>query len=224
MAEISHWLQNALVADLVEQAQQDHDFYEVHDLIYVPIKDEREVTGHLARHLGFRDLSVYNEAAGLHATLLALVPELERLLKARPLPEDGKDAEALAQLVCRDLSPVETYATLLAGPPRWRGRRVSAGVIDSLPAQLAPVLVREFAASLNDLFARWRTLNVPGLFRKWKADEDARQERERVAALEARTERTTDLSEAERAERRREREDRMKQRTGMGFTPTYRAR
>jgi hypothetical protein len=187
MVDISRRLRDALVADLV--ADED-DPAEVDRLTRARIKDADEVRRHLGRQLGFW----YIDGSGdIHATLQTLVPELERMLSAWPLPEDGRQAANLAQLACKDLNDYEVYATLLAGPSRWRKLAVNC-TVDDLPDRLKVVLLSGFTASLNELLARWTSWDVPKLYGKWR---DAKVEREHVE-MEARRAATAQLSPEER--------------------------
>jgi hypothetical protein len=207
MADISVRLRDALVADLVDEAVALKWDEEVERLTHDRIKEDYEVAAHLGRLLGFHTIAGPGD---IKATLMSLVPELQRMLRDWPLPEDGKSVDILARQACRDLSPNEVYATLLAGPARWR-RDALRCTVDGLSEQLAPILLRGFTSSLNEMLRRWAALDVPKLYLKWQNDKKTRDEKARKAERAARAALTPE-------ERRRKREDDAKIRSGY-FTP-----
>jgi hypothetical protein len=117
-----------------------------------PLQDERDWTRNLGRQLGLRD----DEIAGVHDTLLLVVRELDNLIRVWPPPlEDGNACQQLAHEATKNLQPVELYATLMAGPPRWREARVQGCKIGKLAGQLQPALEKALAAGLNQVLGRW---------------------------------------------------------------------
>src|SRR6266511_284978 len=109
---LSPRLRNALVADLVEKAVPD----EVDRWLLARLP-EHEWVEHLARQLGFRTT---DGPGGIHDTLMLCIPELDRMLREWPLPSDGKASYALARAATKSLTSLESYATLLVGPGKWR--------------------------------------------------------------------------------------------------------
>jgi hypothetical protein len=204
--EISNWLHNALIADLVERAHADDDYREADRLIHERMEDEHEVTLHLALQLRL-DAWNLDGPSDLHATLVTLVPVLQRALNEWPLPEDGKTANELAQLACKNLSDYEVYASLLDGPAKWRRAQIGGGSVEKLADQMRPILLREFTSSLNEMLERWRKLDLPKLYGRW-------MEAKRVHELAERQARQQLSSEV----RQRRRADVMKQ-YGKPYVP-----
>lgn len=195
--EISPRLHDALVADLVQEAIAEGDREEVETLMREPIRDEHEVTRHLRRQLDISEI----EGSGIHDTLWTLKPELEGLLHEWPPNQDGKAGDVLAQLACKNLGDYEVYATLLAGPTRWRAKGKVDCHVENLPANLLPILQRGLAASLNGMLGRWTRWDV----RRLRARVHEERRISEAAEQKARLAQTTPEV------RRRKREDDRKQ-------------
>jgi hypothetical protein len=171
-ARISPRLRDALVADLVmEDLDPDGDgaYW-----LTVALKHEEEWTEHLARQLGF---SRTDGPSDLHQTLLLIVRELDDMLRHWPPPhEDSSTCRKLAHDATKSLTPLELYATFLAGPTHWRAKKVDACKIDKLPAQLQPILERALAAELSRVLGQWV---------KWDTRKLKERRREAIKAAEA---------------------------------------
>lgn len=146
---ISPRLKQALVADLVmgdPTRESDHWLVE-------PLREPAEWTEHLARQLGIRDtLGV----ADIHGTLLLIVGELDDLIRYWPPPRDGNAWKDLAHEATKSLSPVEVYATLLAGPESWRNQTLDKGCkVDRLHLHLQPILAKVLTAELSRVIGDW---------------------------------------------------------------------
>ncbi len=212
--DISRRLHDALIADSVEDAGDDEAW--IDQLLRWSAKDPRDVTEHLARQLGFSAFAMTDDAVDLHETLFPLVTELDDILKRRwPLPPESKAASELAQLACRHLGGLATYATFRHGPERWKRERIGATTVGALDLALQPLLLRCFTTSLNELLARWQRWDVLGLRERWKRERTERDE----AAWEARK---TERAGSSPQERARKRAERLKLSGGYNFTPTYR--
>jgi hypothetical protein len=205
--KLSPRLKDALIADLLQDADDDLG----DQLLLERFRDEYEWTEHLKRQLGLRA----HGAGDVHETLKVLLPELGRLLREWPLPTDGKACRSLAEVATKSLLPVETYATLLSGPRRWRkpvlGQDVS---VEHLDGRLRVVLQRALATSLNDMLGRWTAWEIPRLRQRWR-EAKARQSESREEVDE--TERAAARAERQRA-LRETREDRARWRRAC-YTP-----
>lgn len=172
---ISSRLKNALIADRVAEADP---VLADRLLLNGVSNDERDWTEHLGRQLGMP--TTYVPYAGVHDTLLVLLPELDRLLSEWPLNPDSKVCTTLARVATKSLHDVEVYATLLAGPPAWRHPPVGADCrIERLGAHLRETLARVLAAELSRMLQRWSDWDVRGL------REHRQAAKEREAKLEA---------------------------------------
>ena len=146
---ISPRLRNALVADLVVEDLSD----EGDELLLRPLHDPMEWTEHFGRQLGMH--TTYG-TGGVHDTLLLILREVEDLIRAWPIRHDVGLCRALAHEATKHLGPLELYATLLAGPARWRNAKIEPGCkIDRLPGRLQPILEKALAAELNRVLAKW---------------------------------------------------------------------
>jgi hypothetical protein len=185
-ARISGRLRNALVADLTDE---EADLVEV-DRLLTESMGERDWTEHLGRQLGFRTM---HSVGDVHATLMVLIPELDRLLRNWPLPEDGKAVGVLALAATKSLPPLEAYATLLDGPGGWHASLHFDSSFEGLGACFREALERGLRASLNDMFGRWTRWNIPKMRERW---------------LEAKKRQAEEVSEVDLIERRRTAEQR----------------
>jgi hypothetical protein len=188
---ISPRLRDALVADLMEEADE-----EVADWLLSERRrnDEHECTEDLARQLGFRQ--TYGPV--VHDVLMFMLPELDRLLRQWPLPQDNKECAFIVKHATSALRPGETLSLLIAGPPSWsRGPLPEGATYASLPRHCESVAVKGLTASLRGVLDRWDTWNVPALHVQWN---EARF-RKRAQS----TAPTPPVSEAERAQRRADR-------------------
>ncbi|MGP8064506.1 MAG: hypothetical protein ACLP5O_18420 [Acidimicrobiales bacterium] len=142
-------LKQALVADLV---MQEDDRSNDH-LLTDRMNDNHELTENLARQLSL----TYYSPAGIHDTLLVVIVLIDELLRGVwPPPHTPEDCQPIAVAATKNLDGYEVYATLLAGPGRWRNRRIQDGVtVSSLPATLKPILATELATELSQMFSRW---------------------------------------------------------------------
>lgn len=146
---ISPRLKQALVADLVmDDLTQASDHWLVE-----PLREEDDWTEHLARQLGIRDTS---GSADMHSTLLLIVRELDELIRTWPPPRDGAAWKDLAHDATKHLTPIEVYATLLAGPASWRSQTVPVGCkVDRLHLHLQPALEKVLTAELSRMVGDW---------------------------------------------------------------------
>jgi hypothetical protein len=151
---ISWRLQHALVADeVVEDLSTEAD-----ELLEKRIVDQTEWTEHLGRQL---DIKTYGRG-DVHSTLLTLIPLLDELVRAWPPGHDPAVCRRLAEEACKNLSPFELYATLLAGPARWRTRKIAPGcTVDRLPVHLKPILEAALAAELDLMLGKWVQWDIP---------------------------------------------------------------
>jgi len=151
---ISWRLQHALVAYLVTEDLSP----EADELLDKRMVDRTEWTEHLGQQL---DIKTHGRG-DVHSTLLTLIPLLEELVTAWPPAHDPSVCKRLAQEACKNLSPFELYATLLAGPARWRTRKIEAGcTVDRLPVHLKPILEASLAAELDLMLGKWLQWDIP---------------------------------------------------------------
>ena len=149
---ITRRLRDALVADLVLGELDESGEY------WLTAKLEpRDWTHHLARQLGV-DME---GPGGIHDTLLLIVREVDRLIGTlRPTDQLEEICKELAHEATKNLQPLDVYATLLAGPARWRQKKIEAGCrIANLPGQLQPILERELATELRRVLGEWAKLD-----------------------------------------------------------------
>jgi len=150
---ITRRLRDALVADLVVRELDEEGEY------WLTAKLEpRDWTRHLARQLG---IAGTDGPGGIHDTLLVIVREVDRLIgRLRPTDELEEVCKELAHEATKNLQPLEVYATLLAGPSRWRQKKIEAGCrVASLSGQLRPILERELANELRRVLGEWAKLD-----------------------------------------------------------------
>jgi hypothetical protein len=172
---ISPRLRDALVADQVKNART---IEEVHYALADRPADKYDWTHHLARQLGFR-YTTTRSTAGLHDTLIVLIPELDRMVGNLPLPsEDTATCDHLAHAATDHLSDAEVLATLLAGPVHWQRVKVPACEVEKLDDHLRPELCKLFASALGRLFDRWNAWDLRTVQREVERREaKAREER-----------------------------------------------
>ncbi len=145
---ISGRMKNALVADLVLADPENGD-----EWLVSPMRDEYEWTEHFGRQLGMR--RTYGPG-GIHDTLMVLVVEVDEWLRTWPPKPDPKSVQTLAHQATKFLTPVEVYATLLAGPGRWGQARIDEGCrLDRLGAHMQPMLEKALASEINRLLDDW---------------------------------------------------------------------
>lgn len=140
-------------------------------LLGEPIEDEHDWTYHFSRQLG---ISRMPEASGLHDTLMVILRQLDEAVNTWPPLHDARTCRDVARIATKDLSPIETYATLLSGPGHWRDKKVEAGRIAKLGDQLQPILENVIAAELARVLAKWIEWDVPRLKARWRQAVDAR--------------------------------------------------
>jgi hypothetical protein len=206
--KISPRLKDALMADriMTDEDQPDWEWMD-HEM-----KNPEEWTRHLGRQMGMIESGDEYWQAGAHDTLILLIPELDRIVGNWPPPTEATEFEQLAHVATKDLSPLELYSTLLAGPPRWRRAKLHSNrSVDQLPEELQPVLEREFASSLAAMVARWS---------RWDIRTFSARRKEERAAVRARDEAEHEAAaQARRAElRERKLTDRVKEHEGY-FQP-----
>lgn len=170
--QISRRLKNALIADLVMEdltREGDHWLADTAD-------DEHDWTNHLARQLGIRD--IYG-ASGLHETLMLILWQLDEALNDWPPLHDAGTCRDLANIATKDLSPIETYASLLAGPVHWRSQKIESVRVDKLGNQLRLIIEKALAAELARVIAKWVDWDVRRLNQRRR---DAVEERSAAKA------------------------------------------
>lgn len=175
---ISGRLKDALIADLVRDPEDDADGV----LRRGAGNDPFDWTDHLARQLGLSTRYRDERLAGLHDTLLVVLPELDEMLKQWPPEADARALQPITESATRGLTEVEVYATILAGSKAWRNSTVGAEVhLDKLGGHLRTMLVRTLAASLSDLLRRWKEWDVRSI-RDQRAEAQRREQDERAEA------------------------------------------
>jgi len=188
---ISPRLRDALVADLMEEADEEERDWLLSDKRR---RDEHECTEDLARQLGFQ--RTYDPV--VHDLLLFVLPELERLLNQWPLPEDNKECAFIVKHATSGLGVGSTYVAVLSGPPAWsKGRLPDEATIGALPNHLESVLRKGLTSALRSVLDRWTQWNVPRLHHRW--DEEWHRRRATPATS------PVVLTEAQRRQRREER-------------------
>lgn len=134
-------------------------------------------TENLARQLS---IDLWSQA-GIHDTLMVVVPLLDDLLRAWPPPHTPTDCLPIAEVATRNLTPIEVYATFLAGPGRWRQKRVKDGVtMAGLATVLRPVLASELASELSRMLERWVAWDIRQLQDRWREAVKAKEAAERA--------------------------------------------
>ena len=195
---ITRRLRDALVADLVlGELDEEGEYWLTAKL------EPRDWTHHLARQLG---IDRTDGPGGIHDTLLVIVREIDRLIGSlRPTDEVEEICKDLAHEATKNLQPLEVYATLLAGPSRWRQKKIEAGCkIANLPGQLRPILERELANELRRVLGEWAKLD----FRKLG---EQREQAIKAARAEADTgAKTTASSGLRQPQTTQDRADRLK--------------
>ena len=181
---ISRRLKDALVADLVFDDLDE----EGGRWLRQPIGDEYEWTMDLGRQLG---MTHTHGPGGIHDTLMLMIPEIDNMLRAWPPPQMPEALQPLTHEATKNLSAIELYATLLAGPGRWRRRTITC-TIENLPRQLQPTLERELATELSRVFTKWVNWDIPRLKERRQelrkaAEEDAAAEASARASRSLRT-------------------------------------
>jgi len=162
-------LHNALIADLLQDAEEN----EGDELLLRKFADEYEWTEHLGRQLGVRT----DGPGGVHDTLMFLLPELDRMLSEWPIPTEGKGCDVLAREATKSLSPLEAYATLLAGPKKWRKASIDApSTVEGLATRLRTILERSLASALRGVLADWNSWDVRRLRDRWEEAKRRRAE------------------------------------------------
>ena len=178
---ISSRLKDALIADQVRDDTYDPDYV----LRTGAGNDPVDWTEHLARQLGLSTRYHEHGVAGLHDTLLVVLPELEDRLRRWPLVVEARDLQPVAESATSGLTPVEVYATMLAGSKVWRSQVIGADVrIDKLASQLRIILNRTLASSLAALLCRWAEWDIRTI-REQRAAAKLRQDTARAEAAAA---------------------------------------
>lgn len=207
---ISRLLKNALVADRVMEDLDEED--EDEDWLMQPLNDPHEWTENLGRQLGMKDYWMYREA-GAHDTLMLIIPVVEQLVTERPLTSDTSVFKQLAHEATKSLSSMELYATLLAGPPRWRQAKIGVDCkVERLPDHLKPILEKALAGELSRMFEQWTRWDIRNLEQRRKEALEIRRERAKAEAEAARPKTVRRKPSAQ------ELADRAKERGGF-FTP-----
>ncbi|MGQ0434233.1 MAG: hypothetical protein ACT452_17745 [Microthrixaceae bacterium] len=197
---ISGRLKDALIADLVRDPEYDADGI----LRRGAGNDPFDWTDHLARQLGLSTRYRDERFAGLHDTLLVVLPELDELLSRWPPEADARALQPITESATRGLTEVEVYATMLAGSKAWRNTPIGADVqLDKLAGHLRAILVRTLAASLSDLLRRWNEWDVRSI-REQRAEALRREQEERAeATAEARAMREAEAKRPSRPKSKR---------------------
>lgn len=197
---ISGRLKDALIADLVRDPG-----YEADDIVRRGAgNDPFDWTDHLARQLGLSTRHRDERFAGLHDTLLVVLPELDELLRRWPPEVDARALQPVTESATRGLTEVEVYATMLAGSKAWKNTTIGADVhLDKLAGHLRTILVRTLAASLSDLLRRWNEWDVRSI-REQRADAQRREQDEGAkSAAEAQPVREAEASRPSRPKSKR---------------------
>lgn len=125
-------------------------------------RQPEEWTENLARQLG---IDFYYD--GVHETLLLVVEQLDALIREWPPSSDQDVCLDIARQATKNLTPIELYTTLLAGPGRWRKTKLSSETsYDQLPARMKSDLERALAGELSRMLAQWKSWEIPKLHRK----------------------------------------------------------
>ncbi len=176
---ISGRLKDALIADKVRDPDYDADKV----LRNGAGNDPFDWTDHLARQLGL-STRYYDDTrfAGLHDTLMVVLPELDDLVRRWPPLADARALLPVAESSTSGLTDVEVYATMLSGSKAWRSTTVGADVhLDKLADQLRGIINRSLAASLADLLRRWTDWDIRTI-REQRQEAQLREETERAEA------------------------------------------
>jgi hypothetical protein len=185
---VSRLLKNALVADLVMEATSQECDY----LLTEPQNDDREWTNNLGRQLEMDTHGKMWEVGGVHATLSFLVRMIDTDLMSpwRP-PHELVLCQELAHEATKHLGGFEMYATLLAGPTRWRrAGKIRAGCpVENLPIQLQPILKNALGSQLHGVLGNWQRWDIRKLRERRQAAIDAAAQTRAAAEAEAARER-----------------------------------
>lgn len=176
---ISLRLKNALVADLVvEDVGEEGDHWLVQ-----PLRDEHEWTEHLARQLG---MQTTDGPGGIHDTLLMIIGQVDELVRSWPPRHDIKVCAHLAHEATKHLTPIELFATLLAGPTHWRRLKIEAGcAVERLDSHMQPMLEKALAADLNRVLSKWVEWDIRDLQQRRKEALEAAKTARLKAEVEA---------------------------------------
>jgi hypothetical protein len=174
--QISPRLKDALISYLVaDDLSEEGDYWLRHRL-----RGPTEWTEHLGEQLRIKDR---HGVAGIHDTLLAMIPEIDRLVGNWPPPTTPEQCESLALVAVKNLDSMEVYATLLAGPGEWRRGRISAETtVEGLSARLKPMLHKALASELSRVFDNWVKWKVPALHVRRKEAIEAENTRQLAEA------------------------------------------
>lgn len=170
---LSSVLRMGLVADLAMDSAVDED----DDLRLPELPSTRwEAAGHLGRQLGVRVVDEEAEAGDVESTLEFLVRLLDDVvIPWPPQLDDGRTCRELAHQATKNLSSVEVFATLMAGPPQWRNEQIQACKVKKLAAHLKPLLAKGLAAGLNRILGEWVAWDVPRLRDRHRARVEAQR-------------------------------------------------
>lgn len=154
--QISRRLKDALISDIV----LDDLSPEADELLARRLRSW-ELSGHLARHLGLG--YDWRGTAGLEATMVFMLSELDDLLRTWPPIADIERCRSIAHAATAGLTTLEVVTTLLLGPKEWQRAKVGAGTVGALGAQLRPVLEERLAAEMLRMLERWTKDDVRNL-------------------------------------------------------------
>lgn len=193
---ISPRLKHALVADLVLEDLADDGAR----WLVEPLRDEWEWTEHFARQLGVRTT---DGPSGVHESLLMIIREIDEMIHVWPPRHDIAVCRELAHEATKHLSPIELYATLLAGPPQWRRAKIEAGCkVEGLAGHMQPILEKALAAELNRVLGKWVEWDIRKLRERRKevveANEAAAREKANAARPSVPRRRPTDRDRGDR--------------------------
>lgn len=178
---ISPLLRLALVADLAMDVSTEGDGW-----LEERTDDDYDWTRHFGRQLGFRS-SAWNEPH-LRETLLFLVRQVDDLLRGPwPPTYDHQTCDALADGATKHLSPVDLYATLLAGPPQWGQAKIDEVCrVNRLSQHLQPILRKGLATAIKVALDRWLAWDIRKLRQRRREALDAKRATEAEEQAELR--------------------------------------
>jgi hypothetical protein len=157
---ISPWVRTALVADLaMADLGKEGDYW-----LQKRVREKWECAEHFGRQLQV-PVDEADEAAHLEETLVFLLRRVDEQIRQWPPPNDHALWLATVDLAVRNLTDVEAYATLLAGPGRWRRGQPSSGW-DQLGGESRSRVSKGLTAELQRVLANWIEWDVPSLAKR----------------------------------------------------------
>ena len=141
-----------------------------------PLRSPIEWSENFGRQLGVSDVYSWD----IDMTLRFLIEQVEGLIFPWPPPSDEGTCKHLAHEATKNLSPMERYGMLRAGPGRWESAKVEGCRVGGINSELQRVLEAALARELRRVLDQWVDWDIRKLKDRRDAAIKAREE-ERIA-------------------------------------------